>query len=820
MFLSCRLFRIQLLVLLIVILALTGCGGGNDGGQVIADNDNIGNSVTTSSVTLRDIIAGDASLANEDPSAPFTELPDGVIPVSISSPPVVNFRITTTEGKLVTDLTSNEVRIALAKLVPGTPGDYGTAGSGEADQWVSYIYRQRTGSALPNGAWQATTETPASLVYHQEQGYYTYTFSTDITTAMLPDSDTLIWDPSATHRIAIQLQIRDANRNTVAVANPYYDFSFDAQNKSVPVDAEVTRKVVDRSACNECHFQLALHGGGRIDPQYCVLCHNPGTTEAETGNVVDFKVMIHKIHKGRALTVPYILGGYNGSLSDFSEVGFPQDLRNCTKCHDGSKRDKDGNPLTPQGDNWKTKPTQQACGACHDDVDFNEHQGFDFLADDDTPDNSACAVCHAGASTIASVENAHFNQLEADSANYQFNIEAVSYDPVTRQVTVGYSLTNPNDNSAYDLTADCSGDCSNDSIYYNLRLYVASLNLIGTDNTIADYTNTVNSRAVNGSDDGTHHYTLTLPALPDTSVEQAHGTARVVSIGQVKEPRILNAATGETDPETLLNVPILNTYQDFAIDGTLLPRRQIVSTEKCNLCHGMLGTASGSNTLANAFHRGARNTVEACPICHTANRAATTLMTDPNGDVLPVFPMSTLFDGRTFSQSYQFKTMIHGIHGGSFRSSPYTHGNPPGEVEDYSIEVAYPGNLSNCTACHVGDSYRSDGSILGSSVLSSSTTEFDPLTGSGNPNADLLSFVMNADSLVDPLLLPVFSPKAASCVGCHDTALNREHMVNIGGAAFDMNQRDLLLDGRVFERCDECHGISGAVDIKSVHQVE
>ncbi|MET0068078.1 MAG: OmcA/MtrC family decaheme c-type cytochrome [Candidatus Thiodiazotropha sp.] len=806
-------------MLLILATTLTGCGGGDDGGQVIGDGGSAGDGSTTSSVTLRDIITGDATLALEQASDPFTDLPSGVNPVTVSSPPVVNFRIVTTDGQPVSDLSTSEVRIALAKLVPGTPGNYGLEGSGEADQWVSYIYRQRTGTATPEGAWQATTETPASLVYHSDEGYYTYTFSTDITTATLPGTDTLIWDPSATHRIAIQLQIRDANRTTIVALNPYYDFSFDAENQSLPVAAEDTRIVVDRSACNECHNQLAMHGGGRIDPQYCVLCHNTGTTEAETGEVLDFKVMIHKIHKGRALSTPYILGGFNGALTDYSEVGFPQDLRNCTKCHDGARRDNEGNLLTPQGDNWESKPTQQACGACHDDVDFNDHQGFDFVMEDNTPDNSACSVCHAGASSIASVETVHFNQLEAHSANYQFNIETLNYDAASRQVTVRYSLTNPNDGSAYDLTSDCDGECDSDNTFYNLRLYVASLNLIGASNAVADYTNTVNDRAVNGVDDGTHHYTLTLPALPDNSAEQAHGTARVVSIGQVTEPQVLNVATGAIDPLTRVNIPVLNTYQDFAIDGGLIPRRQVVSTEKCNACHGMLGTASGSNTLANAFHRGARNTVEACPICHNPNRASTTLMTDPNGDALPLFPMTSPFDGRTFNQSYQFKTMIHGIHAGSFRSSPYTHGNPPGEVEDYSLEVAYPGIISDCSTCHEGDSYRSDSGLLGSSVLSSNTTTFDPQTGAGNPNADLLSLVTNADSLVDPLLLPVISPKAASCAGCHDSAAAREHMVSIGDAAFDMNQQDVLLDGRVFERCDECHGVSGAVDVKSVHHV-
>ena len=46
---------------------------------------------------------------------------------------------------------------------------------------------------------------------------------------------------------------------------------------------------------------------------------------------------------------------------------FPQDVRNCTRCHDGTA----GSPIyTPQGDNWKIQPSMQACGACHDNVYF------------------------------------------------------------------------------------------------------------------------------------------------------------------------------------------------------------------------------------------------------------------------------------------------------------------------------------------------------------------------------------------------------------------------------------------------------------------
>ncbi|MEK7736734.1 MAG: cytochrome c3 family protein, partial [Pseudomonadota bacterium] len=83
------------------------------------------------------------------------------------------------------------------------------------------------------------------------------------------------------------------------------------------------------------------------------------------------------------------------------------------------------------------------------------------------------------------------------------------------------------------------------------------------------------------------------------------------------------------------------------MSGTLTPRRTVVSNDKCNACHSLLGTTSGSNMLANAFHGGARDTVESCVLCHDASRVSTG---------------SVMADGSSWNESYQFKRMIHGIH--------------------------------------------------------------------------------------------------------------------------------------------------------------
>jgi predicted CXXCH cytochrome family protein len=77
--------------------------------------------------------------------------------------------------------------------------------------------------------------------------------------------------------------------------------------------------------------------------------------------------MIHKIHMGSSL--PSVIAGgsykipHNGSDNDFSTVVYPADARRCQSCHDS-------NSGATQTDAWLTKPSKEACGSCHDNVDF------------------------------------------------------------------------------------------------------------------------------------------------------------------------------------------------------------------------------------------------------------------------------------------------------------------------------------------------------------------------------------------------------------------------------------------------------------------
>ena len=50
--------------------------------------------------------------------------------------------------------------------------------------------------------------------------------------------------------------------------------------------------------------------------------------------------MIHKIHYGINLANGYRVIGYGGTPHDYSNIVFPQDVRNCTTCHQESDTDR------------------------------------------------------------------------------------------------------------------------------------------------------------------------------------------------------------------------------------------------------------------------------------------------------------------------------------------------------------------------------------------------------------------------------------------------------------------------------------------------
>jgi len=806
----------------------------------------------------------------------------GVPVVTVASAPRVNFTVFS-DGKVLTDLQpGNNARFIIAKLVRGT--------NGNPDQWQSYTWRTKTGAAVTDavqhylvqdggpGSGTGNYSTAANLVYNAA-GYYTFTYPIDITNpANLPPGVT--WDPTATHRVAIQLRWTNAAGEDVRT-QIYYDFTFDANGNSVPVTAAQTRKVVDVSSCNNCHNPLRLHGG-RTDTQFCVLCHNPNTQDEVSGNIVDLKIMVHKIHAGRHLFEEHG-EDYQVQSNHYKEVGFPANVRNCTKCHDESK--------SAQGDHWRTTPSKEVCLACHESDPASDWYNVHITtlklgtsADDVT--NAPCANCH-GAGQPWNPKQVHWLQELENTALYQNNIESVTLTTAptattTGLVTVKYSVINPATKTAYNLREGCAADaaqkddggnligvkCNTNYRWYTTTPPGAPQDKFGTFSvnlatetlaqTVNDTTNTTSKAAYLGVEDGgLGHYTLTL-----TVPKGAHGNARVVMLGSVAEQRIdpiTRAPEGAVPPTThedLAYVPVKNAIKELNIlTGGNSARRMIVSNDKCNACHVYLGIPMDPAIGAHAFHSGLRNNSESCEICHTAFRAGTyTAMADGTNPA--------------YNESWQARRFVHALHGRDRRMFAFSHGNDqigpfdlegnplPGatttfgnvlggttEVVNFTAEVAFPGRLADCNTCHVNSSWKQNLAVLGSQLVSNSTNLNAGNTAYINPGiarfeasgacvgqTGSVAGLDLACTSKNDLLLPVISPKASVCTACHDKPSVQNHIKFSGNGGFGtvadgtvVTQADVLAGNKVAEICDGCHqpgsGVAAA-DISIKHGVK
>jgi OmcA/MtrC family decaheme c-type cytochrome len=162
------------------------------------------------------------------------------------------------------------------------------------------------------------------------------------------------------------------------------------------------RVVVSTDACSACHHDLTfVHGGPRGSTQECVTCHNPMLVDGTSKQSVNFAWQIHSIHRGENLTNPYTLGTTN-----YQEVRFPGDLRDCGTCHTGGSQNPDqvgavANVASPAAFQASTAPITAACSGCHDDKSTASHAMTNTSAL-----GEACSTCH-GKNAEFSMDKVH-----------------------------------------------------------------------------------------------------------------------------------------------------------------------------------------------------------------------------------------------------------------------------------------------------------------------------------------------------------------------------------------------------------------------------
>jgi OmcA/MtrC family decaheme c-type cytochrome len=666
--------------------------------------------------------------------------------------PVVQFAVADEQGRPLTQLAPANVSFAMARLAVDGVGQ---------SFWQSITTRTEEAGS---GDWpgtepqsQGTTEpgTAGTLVDNGD-GTYTYTFGTDI--RAVPGLD---YQGDLVHRIGIEIRNYPAAASLHKSNSPY---------TFVPATdtrlAQSGREIVDDDDCEQCHDQLEFHGGVRTDTQYCVVCHNPTSADAQSGNSVDFAVMIHRIHAGASLPSVqaggrYVIYGRGNTAHDYSGIHFPADVRECQTCHE------EGDADTPQASNWRTQPSIRACGSCHDDVNWQtglHHAGI--VATD-----AECSACHGPqSSSELNPAEVHFVPERRAAEQFAYELVQVSNTGPGETPSVTFRVGNPMDGTAWNIQSaapftQCTGGASRLAIdiawptspdYHNQGSGLAPAQPIQLNPlTACGGTSTANA-------DGTFTVTSTVP-IPAS----ATGTAAVALEGH---PAL--DATGDGAVE---RIPVRNVHAFAPItDAEAVPRRQVVDIERCDQCHGVLSIHGNNRT----------DDVQVCAMCHNPNA------TDVGRRVAGSACVSEL---GADDESIDLKYMIHAIHAGNTNVCGF------GNTAIRFDAVVYPGHLGNCEGCHLPDTYYPVDATPGSGVQ---PTTFD----AGNPA------VLTDDRAV--------TPNSSACSGCHDAAEARTHMELNGGSFTATKTETGALASGTIETCSVCHGSGRLADVRDAHQVD
>jgi OmcA/MtrC family decaheme c-type cytochrome len=729
--------------------------------------------------------------------------------VTISSPPIVKFTVTDAAGIPIAGLGNTSqsstqtlpgltnLAFALAKLVPGV--------NNGPSKWVSYIVTTVPSTTAASAPSRPTTDNTGTLADNGD-GTYVYTFYRNVPgikdtvaamTVSAPnnkdDLGDLAYDSSLVHRLTIQLagNAPGTGSNTpTAVTNvpgvplqkpvdAIYDFKPGAAGAAgTPVTAS-GRDMVTTTNCDTCHQVLGgipgdnpeasgagFHGGSRNEVRYCVVCHTEqrkyGRTEATRDAALNFTSTtyrfydraignlpneIHKIHGGGVLAYKK----YNYADVEFNEVLYPQDIRNCTKCHDPS------NAATPQADNFMKVPSRLACGACHDGIDFATGKGV-TLADAAKgltvspqghvggiqPDDTKCAGCHSdptrpdinidavhtpvtppnpGNSLLLGGTNSNTNaawiasnpaRKPAGAIVVTYDIKSVSVNAQRRPVMVFRMLQ---DGVRKDLNVFGSAQVNPatgqqeiwdnfmgaPSLYFVFAVPQDGLTTPADYNaTVSGYLRTIWNHSATGSGagdlsgpdaDGYYTGTLTGVTIPTSAVMLTGGMGYSYNVTS-------------TLPLTQTN---LAKYPVTAPTANPAPACASSSTNVCKQ-GGLIVIAPNVNKVATNF-TGRRAIVEDAR-CNKCHQELGTFTED-------AFHAGQRNDGTTCSWchtpnrassgwSADSVYFVHAIHGGAKRSTEFTwHASTP---TSSFAEVKYPGVLNFCEGCHIPGAYNFENS--------------------------------------------------------------------------------------------------------------
>lgn len=780
---------------------------------------------------------------------------------------------------------------AIAKLVPAP------VNSGAPSRWVSYIVTTTaTPPALTRPSTDNTGVLTGDGNGNYTYTFYrdiaqTATIvanSTDTATNKKADMGDTTYEPNLTHRLTIQLggNVRGTGSNTpngvqvvpgVPMQHPinlFYDFI--PATGQVVSSSDETRNIVDVSACFQCHGQFTWHGGdaldgspgSRQDTRYCVVCHtdqrkfgradatiaggtatnptgytgttyrmnfegyeayptNPGETWGQSAGLM--VRMVHRIHRGEELART----GYNFAGVQFNHVTYPQDRRNCLKCHRG-----------PDGDNFKNVPNRAACGACHDHINFTTGENLLVPAQPHSVqlNDSQCATCH----TPQVIVDKHTTNNKTPNnpgvlfgaVNFSYEISSVTVTASTQPV-IKFRILNKDTATPIVFNGTTSGTGGNPlSGFTGAPSFVIAYAVAQNGIVPAEYNNLGNGLAAS------QPQTASIANL--TSADPNWAYAPTTSFGSLSAPdasgyytaTITNAARGFPAGSTMRAVGLQGAFTQLAgtngiaantarnaisvVKGVTgdTQRRAIIDPTKCGNCHEGLELHGGSRVLG----LGSDPTQPVvCVMCHVPNLSS-------SGRWASLANLSSTEAAKLTADGYDaanpatwpeatqnFKNLVHQIHASAKRTNQFRHVRDRGTSGVFYYNwshVTFPGILRNCETCHkAGAAGGYDGNLPAGALPTTNIT--------GTLAADRTT-VPNAN---DDVTLPFL----ATCVGCHDNAQATSHMIANGGvfsvlgsgpgATGSLGVSSLLRSAATVtvEQCVICHGPGKVAAVTEVH---
>jgi hypothetical protein len=250
--------------------------------------------------------------------------------------------------------------------------------------------REHTGPALTSAAADHSLSGSTSYIYN------------DLRVRTDPNNE----DPSAVRSATdITYQLADVNgldagTYTVFVQTRFVDSPSSVGVLNFQVGTETEEQEICTN-CSDCHGETKMHGSYPFNPDVCKNCHDyqnqlAGKTGWEDRNwgfgAAPLSRRIHGVHFGHYLNKPLEVYARPDRF-DASTIIFPQDVRNCTKCHAD-------NPM------WKEESSRLACVSCHDsDEAIYKAQLMTFDLTEDDPysgdEVETCVICHGSGSDFS-----------------------------------------------------------------------------------------------------------------------------------------------------------------------------------------------------------------------------------------------------------------------------------------------------------------------------------------------------------------------------------------------------------------------------------